>query len=335
MSPRELPRVSERHLVALYELLPEALQDRALAPEYATFLARIRERIHPRGQRDVRPVRTRTGLVLDVDVGDRLGCDFYYGYFHEYADYHLFLSLVHASDVVFDVGANFGVYALGCAATAGFEGKVYAFEPNLHVFDLLLRNVAGNGLSSLIECVPVALGAHPGQGELVVAEESSFSGLHDTGRSKVLERRPVDIVTLDGVRAAHGLPGVDLLKIDVEGEEASVLKGGRQLLAESRDTVVMLEVSPKNLTEEGRGALGEELGVLFREGYRGWTLGATEETLLHLPSVERVTELRGNNVYLARAGSRREGEFLAAVRGLAPVLAARSGFLSSAAGGGS
>jgi len=132
-------------------------------------------------------------------------------------------------EVVLDVGANVGLFTLRQALHGA---HVYAFEPDPDAFSRLQRNVAANRTPGRVDLFHRALGERPGRATLARS--------HGTVLTRVLPdaRGEVDVVTLDQVVGDLGLPAIDLLKLDVEGDEANILRGGARALAVTRRVVM-------------------------------------------------------------------------------------------------
>ena len=128
--------------------------------------------------------------------------------------------------VVIEVGANIGSLTVGLAKHVGPRGQVLAFEPQNLVFQALCANVALNSLAN-VDCHWAALGAEAGMvtvPELDPEQVNNFAQLSLVGTQ---QGRRVPCYTLDDFAS---LPRVDLLKVDVQGMEAEVLRGGRRLI---------------------------------------------------------------------------------------------------------
>ena len=151
-----LARAEERIRV-LHEVRHEARLRPGFETPYVEFVRAVREQLHPRGVRDVRTVGLAGGLTFSVDLGDRLGCDVFYGYFDERFEADLFVDLLPPGGTMIDVGSNFGYYAVRCAEAVGSRGTVHAFEPDPVAFDLLSANVAANGLGGWLQIHGVAV----------------------------------------------------------------------------------------------------------------------------------------------------------------------------------
>ncbi len=133
-------------------------------------------------------------------------------------------------DVVIDVGANIGAHTVAFARLVGPQGCVIAFEPQRLVFQVLCANVALNSLTN-VDCHWAAVGERAAAikvPELDVAQHGDFAGVSLQG---VREGMPVRQIALDEFVAPEGLR---LIKIDVEGMEAEVLRGARGLIARMR-----------------------------------------------------------------------------------------------------
>lgn len=155
---------------------------------------------------------------------------------------------VRPGHMVWDVGANLGLFAFAAAHRAGAGGQVFAFEPDAWLVQLLRRSCALQPPSSApVQIVPAALAAAPGLRTFNIATRSrATSFLEGYGSSQaggVAERQTVVCLSLDWL--AEHLPLPDVLKIDVERAEVEVLEGARGLLARRRP-VIICEVSEEN-----------------------------------------------------------------------------------------
>lgn len=147
-------------------------------------------------------------------------------------------------EVLFDIGANMGQYSL-LAAQRGV--KVHAFEPEAQNFALLVRNVAVNGLSNLVTPWPVALSDHISLDILHLSSLNPGGSCHAYGESTDYKGKPHEFphsqgscaTTLDHFIAKYG--HADHIKIDVDGFEHLVMKGGIE--AFKRAKTVLIEIN--------------------------------------------------------------------------------------------
>ncbi|MCK6545907.1 FkbM family methyltransferase [Myxococcota bacterium] len=159
-----------------------------------------------------------------------------------------------------DVGANVGNHAVFFGLVMKAKPLVCVEASSAAVLQLE-RNLALNGVTG-VELVTKALGRAPGRGSLWVP----LSQASNAGAAKlIVGDGDVEISTLDAELLAHGTGHLDLVKLDVEGMEADVLRGALDVLGRSKpDLFVELQ------TERDRDAvmavlapLGYELGPRF------------------------------------------------------------------------
>lgn len=140
-------------------------------------------------------------------------------------------------DVIVDAGANVGFYTLYGARAVGPKGRVYAFEPNPEVFELLKRNAAQNGFGWVF-CHPSALSSEEGDVFLTVSSrKTSTAEILRIGKTS--GGFEVKSTTLDSFVLKHGITQIDILKMDTEGAETDIVKGGIERALPITKRVVM------------------------------------------------------------------------------------------------
>lgn len=162
--------------------------------------------------------------------------------------------LVHPGHVVWDIGANLGLFSFAAAAATGGSGRVLAVEPDLALVGLLRRSAtrsqrraAGSRRPcAAVDVLPAAVTGnlavarfHLARRERATRHPDGF-GIGLTGGFRATELVPA--VTLDWLAASFQPP--DVIKIDVEGAEATVLAGAAQVL--HRHPVIVCEVAVRN-----------------------------------------------------------------------------------------
>lgn len=148
--------------------------------------------------------------------------------------------------VIFDVGANIGIYSLYAAAVVP-GAKVLAFEPESQSFAALCRNVSMNGLSTITP-YQIALSDESGLGELHSSSMAAGAGAaalgqdypHVTSADHVL-RQGVFMASLDHLVFELGCPFPNYIKIDVDGIEQKILNGGQKVLRDKRLIGLLVE----------------------------------------------------------------------------------------------
>jgi protein O-GlcNAc transferase len=134
--------------------------------------------------------------------------------------------LLQAGDKVIDIGANYGVYTLSMARTVGPSGAVWAFEPASATAELLARSVELNGFKQ-VTLDRSAVSSAAGTARLTLHHNSELNALERGGISAAGgASESVPLVTLDGCREKYNWQDIGFVKIDAEGEERNILKGG-------------------------------------------------------------------------------------------------------------
>lgn len=170
--------------------------------------------------------------------------------------------LLEPADACFDIGANIGWYSLILDRIAPAGAAVFAFEPDPDNYRLLAANVRRNQAAK-VQASPCGLGQRAGTATLFRYSHKN-RGRHSMLGDAAGEPITVEVTTLDDFREAHA-PGrpVGFVKIDVEGFELPVLRGGTRTLAAARAALV--ELSPARMAQAGHG-FGEALALLRGSG---------------------------------------------------------------------
>jgi FkbM family methyltransferase len=133
--------------------------------------------------------------------------------------------------VVYDVGANVGIYTVLACRTVGSDGRVFAFEPvptNLFYLNWHVR------LNRFLNCevVPKAVCSHDGTVSFECGEGPCLGKIVEDGLLQVPG------VTIDSF-VAEGHPAPQVMKVDVEGAEYEVLLGAQKSLATSKPVLFL------------------------------------------------------------------------------------------------
>ena len=177
---------------------------------------------------------------------------------------------VGPGEVLIDVGANIGLYALKGARIVGPKGRVVAVEPGAVASDMLADNLKLNPYFRQVDIVRKALADKVGRATLhhipLGDDPQAFSLLADGSP----EGETVETTTLDQMVTDLSLTRVDCIKIDVEGAEGMVLSGAHETLRRWHPTVIF-EVNCPTLLRRG-DPTDAAWNLLAGHGYRFFRL---------------------------------------------------------------
>lgn len=126
------------------------------------------------------------------------------------------------NDIVFDIGANVGVFSHYASQIKGTQ--VYAFEPHPKNFEFLSNNVKQNKIEN-IHCFEFALGSN---NEDRILLEGNIAGGHKFSYNNISDRAEgslkVKAVTFGQMMEELNLNRIDFVKLDCEGAEGEIIK---------------------------------------------------------------------------------------------------------------
>jgi FkbM family methyltransferase len=144
-------------------------------------------------------------------------------------DYHDFawcLNGLAGPGVFYDIGANVGYFSIEMATRLGGAVRVVAIEPQPELAAVIAASARLNDMSN-VQVIAAMAGDQAGEAELYLAPATIHaSAVADSGRHPVGTAR-IPMVTIDDLVASGQVPPPDLVKMDVEGSEHLVLRGGR------------------------------------------------------------------------------------------------------------
>jgi FkbM family methyltransferase len=184
-----------------------------------------------------------------------------FGQFED-AECRLLCQLARPGSTAIDVGANVGIMTIPMARAVGSVGTVVAVEPFAHNIRRLQANATLNSITNIV-VRQVAASQDVGHIDFHIAEDPAFGSTRSiVSGMKSIGVISVDSMPLDKIWFDLGSPTVSVIKIDVEGAEAAVIRGTFALL--QRDCpVLVLEAS----TQSDLAQLAELLGP---HGYSEW-----------------------------------------------------------------
>jgi FkbM family methyltransferase len=172
---------------------------------------------------------------------------------------------VPVGGTAFDIGGNVGAITLALADKVGHAGRVYSFEPGPVIFGRLVNNLNLN--PDLKEVVfPQMLGLSDEEGSLMYYELGHYRGdgvlYPPDGTWEYHESFQVNVTTIDLFTSRQDIRRIDFMKIDVEGMEQAVLRGGLKTISAFRPILYL-----ETLVEMGPGNFSGVEGILKPMGY--------------------------------------------------------------------
>jgi len=150
--------------------------------------------------------------------------------------------------VLFDVGANIGLYTVWAGLTR--NAQVFAFEPESSNYGTLNVNLQLNGLTGRCRAFCAGVSDRTGFDALRIARSGVGASGHQvdstvgpTFAMDEVATQGIVTTTLDHLVYEAGLPCPSHLKIDVDGIEPAIIAGGTRLLADSRLRSVLIELA--------------------------------------------------------------------------------------------
>ena len=154
------------------------------------------------------------------------------------------IDTIPVGSVLWDVGANIGLYTIYAAKSRNC--RVYAFEPSVFNLELLARNIFSNALQEKVTIVPIALSDKVGSSMFRMSNTDWGGALSTFGESfdqngnvmnEVFEFQTIGVSMNDAVRLLE-IPLPKFIKIDVDGIEHFILRGGADVLNKVESVLV-------------------------------------------------------------------------------------------------
>ena len=164
-------------------------------------------------------------------------------------------------DVVIDIGANIGYYALIESRLVGNEGRVFAFEPAPENVKLLKKNIGINKYKN-IEVSDFAVGDIEGLQTMYVSNRCNWNSMYKTETLDVQEEITVRLSTLNSLLDNKEYP--NFIRMDVEGYETAIIRGMNRILEKDNPLMMFIEVHPHIMQEND---LIEMLQTLSQFGF--------------------------------------------------------------------
>jgi FkbM family methyltransferase len=195
-----------------------------------------------------------------------------------------------------DVGAHVGVHTLHAARRVGSNGTVVAFEPTPKVFEFLKRSIHLNGLEKVCRCINIAVASKEGVATFHMSRHSGHNSL--CGLVAGEEETVIEVRTASLDKLLHGMERIDVVKIGAQGAELDVLDGMKQVLADHRDILLIVDYAVARLDRLGIKA-SEWFAPFFVHGFDVFSNEEQASRWLRVPE-DRVSHLPSTNLVFVR-----------------------------------
>lgn len=167
-------------------------------------------------------------------------------------------SLIKEGNNIVEIGCNVGYYSVIFASKIGKSGKIFAFEANSQVFEILHQNIEINGFfdRTILENRAVIdklgkvsfniLRRHHGSSSIAKCSDKFLEMYRDS-----VEMIEVDTVSLDEYFKDKNIK-IDIIKIDAEGSEPYIFDGMKKLLGDNPDIIIICEFIPYLISDAKR-----------------------------------------------------------------------------------
>ena len=181
-------------------------------------------------------------IVLRTDGRDTIASRMYWQGIqaHEPETIAIYLELIPKVNIVFDVGASSGLFSL-IAGVVNPKLTIHAFEPVPETFEFLANNIAVNNLQNIVPVLACAtdydgsITVYPNLSPALPFQASTTPGYQGHSTPREITARSL---TLDSYASSNKLDKIDLMKIDAEASDHTVLEGSKGIVARYRPLII-------------------------------------------------------------------------------------------------
>lgn len=187
---------------------------------------------------------TRDGIDYEIDLSEGIELSlFLFGRFQSHITKNSFIN-IKPNDIIFDIGANVGLMSLPFAKLVP-NGMVYSFEPTNYALERLKKNISlNNSLSKNIRVINSFVSMSTSENPTITAFSSwKVNGEKDPNNHPVHLGTPKEAInvpstTLDDFVLNNNINQLNFIKIDTDGHEYEVFKGGYETIKKFRPAII-------------------------------------------------------------------------------------------------
>jgi FkbM family methyltransferase len=198
-------------------------------------------------------------------------------------------NLLNDGDIFVDLGANIGFFTLLAARLVGPDGKVFAFEPTPSTRTYLTRNVFDNNYTDRVVIESFAISDKRGKAKFSITPLSICNSI-TIGESALGEQEiEIETISLDEYFSQKGIKKVDLIKMDIEGQELAAIRGMDKINALNPTIKIIFEYHQANITKNNLTGV-EFFQVLQSYGFNQFTVLFREPFKIKIPEGLQMVE---------------------------------------------
>jgi FkbM family methyltransferase len=228
--------------------------------------------------RDKKIQATVEGMTFDLDLGEIIDLAIYLQQFEP--------DVVAAIErycqpgwTVLDIGANIGAHTLRFAKSVGPTGRVFAFEPTDYAYHKLVKNISLNDFKNILS-FQIALSDNNLDNQKI-----NFRSSWRTDKKRLETTSRVNFERLDSWCLRNQVHQVNLIKLDVDGNEFPIINGGREIIEQYKPLIFMEAVGPHfDDQEKNPFILLEKLQYRFWDAKSGQKFAGVEAMKALLPA---------------------------------------------------
>lgn len=190
--------------------------------------------------------KSKEGFKIKLNYTKDVDRFFYWGQF-EYNNLELFKKVLTNDSVVFDIGANIGIYTLIASACTTSGGHVHSFEPADAAYDRLCQNIELNKFRN-VTANKLGMADKSGILNFYVCEDDAYNSLGTKPMTAVKKIEKINVTCIDDYCSKNNIGKIDIIKIDTEGADYLVLNGAKRTLNSSNKPILFCEY---NVPTEG------------------------------------------------------------------------------------
>ncbi len=222
---------------------------------------------------------------------------------HEFEDMAFLLHFLREGDYFIDIGANIGSYTILAAGLS--KANCISIEPAGDTFMHLKKNIELNKLEKRVKLINKGLSSTEGELNFSIGHDSVNHVLTKEDKSKFVR---IETTTLNSLISTNPCPS--LIKIDVEGFEGEVLKGGAEVLQNPDLKAIIIELNNSGLAY---GYSDNNLDEIIRSfGFLSYSYSPFDRQLLEteIHKTPNVIYIRDYDVVCDRVKSSRKFKVL-------------------------